>query len=107
VDVVRLADRVGVNSLIENQEFVDALLVGPAVIAPLEGVEINECTFDGDAESLFIEVPEGKRVVGVIGLRNVKFRRCEFRNVAVAGTPLSIDRFRQGFNQPPQIVPQG
>ena len=100
MDVVRIVDKVGLNSLIENERFENALIVGPAVLAPLEHATIENCTFDGTPESIFIEVPEGRRVLGVIGLRNTSFRRCEFRNVAIMGTPKAIREFRKGFSGP-------
>lgn len=108
MEVIRLIDRVSVRSLIENEDFENALIVGPAVIAPLERVTIADCSFDGDPTSLFIEVPENRFVLGVIGLRNVTFRKCEFRNVGIMGTALSVAQFRQGLTQAPApIIPQG
>lgn len=107
MEVIRLIDRVNVNSMIEREDFRNALIVGPAVIAPLEAVRIQDCSFDGSPEALFIEVPENSVKVGVIGLQNVSFEHCEFRNISIIGTPASIARMQQGFTQPPPIVPQG
>jgi len=94
-------DKAGLNSLIENETFENALIVGPAVLAPLERVTIEGCLFDGTPESIFIEVPEGRRVLGVIGLRNTAFRKCEFRNIAILGTAKSVKGFRKGFMAAP------
>jgi hypothetical protein len=84
-------------SIIEHREYKDALIEGPAVLVPLEEVSFIHSSFDGDPESVFLEVPEGKTVLGVIGLRRVTFTNCEFRNIAIAGTKDAIDQFRAGF----------
>jgi hypothetical protein len=81
--------------LIEHREFKNALIEGPAVLAPLEQVDFVNNTFDGTIDSLFIEIPEGRNVQGVIGLRHVKFIGCEFRGIALAGTPETIAEFRE------------
>ena len=97
-EVIRIAELAAeTNSLIERRTFERRIIVGPAVLAPLEGVTISNSSFDADPESLFIEIPDGRRVTGVIGLRHVTFERCEFRNIALAGTPESVAQFRQGF----------
>ena len=76
---------------------INAIIVGPAILAPLERVEIRNSSFEGDPDALFIEIPEGRGVIGVIGLKNVEFDDCEFRNIGIAGTPESISRFRAGL----------
>src|SRR5205809_814255 len=105
MDVVRIADRAGINSIIENATFDDDLIVGPAVLAPLERVTIEGCQFDGTPDSIFIEVAEGRLVLGVIGMKNVTFRRCEFRNVSLLGTPQAVKQFRKGFISTPSPRP--
>jgi hypothetical protein len=101
LDIIRLVDKVGINSAIENATFENALIVGPAVIAPIEKTTIIDCTFDGDPDSIFIAGLEGRRVTGIIGLINTTFRKCEFRNIAIMGTAKAIDEFRKGFKNPP------
>lgn len=95
--LLRLVDEVGTNSIIENKTFENTLIVGPAIIAPLDHVTMEHNVFDGDAESLFLEVPSGRRLLGVVGLRNVTFKRCEFRNIGIAGTHESLEYFRKGL----------
>jgi hypothetical protein len=108
MQVVKIADEVNIDSLVENRNFENALILGPAVLAPLERVTIAECNFDGTPEALFLEVAEGRSLVGVVGLKNVVFRRCAFRNVALIGTPQAVQEFQRGFNVPPdrgQVAP--
>jgi hypothetical protein len=107
MDVIRIIDKVGLNSAIENATFENALIVGPAVLAPITHTTIADCMFDGDPDSIFIEVPEGRRVTGIVGLINTTFRKCEFRNIAIMGTREAIAEFRKGFkNPPPEAAPQ-
>ena len=106
MQVVRIADEVSVNGVIENRQFENALIVGPAVLAPLEGAAITDCTFDATPSSLFIEVPGGRTVLGVVGLRNTSFTRCEFRSIGLIGTREMIETMREGFNlgAPPEVA---
>jgi hypothetical protein len=72
--------------MISHRSFEDVEIRGPAVLALLNGVSMIECGFDGSIDSLLIIVPDGSRKVGVIGLEQVSFHRCRFRNVALIGT---------------------
>lgn len=96
-EVVQIAQEANRRSLIENRRWDGALILGPAVLAPLGNVQISNSAFDALPEALFIEVPEDRPVVGVIGLQNVVFNDCEFRNVGIAGTAASIQTFRDGL----------
>lgn len=59
---------------------------------------MDGCTFNApDPDAVMIEVPEGKIVVGVIGLSQVTFDRCVFHNVAVIGTREQLDLFRKAW----------
>jgi len=99
VQVVRLVDLVGVDSILRDQTFEDALIVGPAVIAPLERVTMQNCSFSGDENSLFIEVQPDRSVIGVIGLIATTFKRCRFENVGIIGPPDAIEAIRSALLQ--------
>jgi len=98
-EVVRIANEADRHSLIENARWEGAIIMGPAVIAPLNDVTITNSNWGAPTEALFIEIDEDRPVVGLIGLKNVTFNDCEFRNIAIAGTPDSIADFKQGFTQ--------
>ncbi|HSH60795.1 MAG TPA: hypothetical protein VK988_14395 [Acidimicrobiales bacterium] len=98
--VVRLADEVDVLGYIQEREYEDALLVGPAILAPIERIAMAQTIFEGPPDSLFIEVEEGQRIVGAIGLVGVTFRRCRFDNVGVMGTAETIAFFRERLQNP-------
>lgn len=87
MEVVRIADLADDStSMITHRRFTGVEIRGPAVLAPLSGVGIVGCSFDSDFESILIVVPDGSRKVGVIGLEQVSFVQCRFRNVALLGT---------------------
>lgn len=101
MDIVRLADRVGPNATIENAKFLDSLVVGPAVLLPIDDVTIHDCQFEGLPDSFLIEVPANQPVAGVIGLRSVVFERCVFRDVAIAGTSDGLAQVRASLTPAP------
>lgn len=103
MEIVRLADRVGFNSSIEDAKFVEALIVGPAVVVPLTNVSFHNCTFEGTLESIFIEIDPERPIQGLISLRTVIFERCEFRNVSIAATRDEVARGRARLT----LVPRG
>ena len=99
----RLVDLTDVDSVIRNREITDALIVGPGVVTILGNVKFDRSVFEGDPAVLFIEVPQTKRQIGVVGLENVKFTRCRFRNVAIIGTSRVIAELKselQGERSP-------
>jgi hypothetical protein len=93
--VVKIADLADENGLVEYKKFERQQIRGPAVIAPLEGVEFIGSHFvgPGGPRGIFWEAQEGKPMVGVIGLRRVAFRDCVFVNIGIAATPEFIERF--------------
>ncbi len=96
--VVRLADVALTTSAVQNRVFVECLILGPAVVAPLEALTISGCSFDGTSESMFLLLPEEQNtVMGVIALYNAHFYDCRFQNVAILGKAAALEQFRQGF----------
>ena len=107
MEVARLIDLVGLDSVIDGKTVENTLLVGPAVVALIANVTMDTIQFDGSPESLFIVVPEGRWVQGVVGIRNSVFRNCRFQNIAFIGTQESIDHMKLeiGFNQADPAAP--
>jgi hypothetical protein len=98
--IVKIADLADSRSLIEDRKFEDCEILGPAVLAPLEGVHFLNSQFEGPFESVFREVPEGVSLRGVVGLRRVIFDRCEFTNIGIVGTEDFIQMAARGFGLP-------
>jgi hypothetical protein len=97
---VRLALEADADGLIEGRVYEDAVILGPAVLVPIEDVTLDFNRFVVQPEGLFLEVPEGQTIQGGIGLRHVTFRRCEFHNVAFAATAKVIAELRPKFEWP-------
>ena len=93
--------------MIENRSWDGAIIVGPAVLAPLQDVSILNSSFDAPAEGIFIEVSGDRPIVGVIGLRNVTINDCQFQNIGIIGTAESIAQFRRGMTGGNQDEPPG
>lgn len=98
--VVKIADLVDSRSLVEDRRFEDCEILGPAVLAPLEGVHFLNSTFDGVFEAVFREVPDGLLLIGVVALRRVIFDRCKFTNIGIVGTREFILLASEGFVPP-------
>lgn len=102
MQIVRLVDRVGADSLISNALFEDSIIVGPAVVTFMDTVSLDDCRFDAPPEVLFIDIgAEPRAVVGIIGIRQTTFRNCEFRNVGIIGPTAVIELLRASL-QPSQ-----
>jgi hypothetical protein len=78
----------------------DSTLYGPAILAPLDDNTFDSIMFRADAEAMLWEVPEGKRIIGAIGLRHCAFRRCTFDGIGIAGPPELIRKFRDMVKSP-------
>lgn len=92
-ETVRLWDFINERSIVTRRTFEDSIVEGPAVIAPLEGVTFSNCIFEGDADSMFIEVETDRTLIGCVGLVEVTFERCRFRNIGIIGPPAAREMF--------------
>lgn len=82
---------------LKGYEFHNCLLTGPAIATILGATSMRGCGFRhgaGSFEDLLIELPEGRRVIGVIGLDDCTFDRCTFEEVGFAGTRDMLDKMR-------------
>jgi hypothetical protein len=92
--LVRIADHTVVADLIEDLRFENCEIVGPAVLAVLDGNTFNGCGFEGDADAVIWEVEPDRRVIGAVGLRRVEFYGCSFKRIGLAMTPELAAVFR-------------
>jgi len=89
-EIVRITDLITdhENPVIENQEFEDKEIRGPAILMPLDGnCDFQECNFRGSQDAIFLELPKGKAQLGVIGIRSVSFVRCDISGIGLVATP--------------------
>jgi len=83
--------------IVSNRTIEDCEIHGPAMVILLNEVVIASSSFEGDANSLFVEVPEKRIVFGAIGLQNCLIRRCRFIAIGIIGTREQIERAKKGF----------
>jgi|SRR5215211_2462745 len=97
--IVRLADLTVMEDIITDVRFEQCEIVGPAVVAPLEGVTMRNSRFDApDSDALFWIVPSSREVViGAIGLVRVEFFSCKFSRVGLAIPEHKLEEYKQGF----------
>jgi hypothetical protein len=103
MQVVRLIDLVGVDSAIRKQQIQDTILIGPAVMTLLSNVIFRDCGFEADPETLFIEVPEDKRQIGIVAVEDSTFTRCRFQNIAIIGTKEVVNQIRAEIKGAPPV----
>jgi hypothetical protein len=99
--VVRITERASdQTAMIEDVHFEDCEILGPALLVPLDHVSFDETSFDGHPDAFLWEVSEDRIMIGVIGLRNVRFYRCRMKHIGLVGTPEVIKKFRSSLAQP-------
>lgn len=98
MDTLVLAEEADEKSEIKDRHFKDAILVGPAVLAPMQKVQMQNVKFEVPRNALFIEVPATQRMSGVIGLKHVTFENCTFRNIALIGLSKTINEYRRSIS---------
>jgi hypothetical protein len=87
----------GSKPIISNRTIEDCEIRGPAMAVALGRVSITEAGFDGDKNSLFVEIADARSIVGAIGLQDCVFRRCRFKQIGILGTKEQIKIFMQGM----------
>lgn len=97
--VIRIVDDVDAESWIRDREYRDAVILGPAVLLPAGGVVMQNVSFSGIPDSIFIELPPGKPAQGVVGLQSVTFVDCVFHDIAIIGTAQTLALYRQAGEQ--------
>jgi len=95
---IRITDFAVTDDVIAGRSFSNCLIIGPAVLAPLDDNEFNSCTFDlpdgQGPESLILDVGDQPRwLVGVVGLRGCRFYQCRFVRIGFAMPPATAHQF--------------
>src|SRR4051794_36394802 len=96
-EVVRIANLAGPDATIRDTEFADCQINGPAILAPVGPLDLNNCTFDGDIDALFWELAPGQALIGAVLLDGCRFIGCRFSLVGLVGDAEAIAKLRAGF----------
>lgn len=102
-EVVRVAALTVTNPLIEGCTFINCQIVGPAVLALVDSVNLTHCTFEAEVNALFWEVdPEARPMVyGAVEVREVTFSECSFQAIGFAGTKELREQMETGLSETP------
>lgn len=94
---VKIATLVGTDGMLEGATFENCRILGPAILGLVDDTEFRDSGFGmaGTVDSILWEIPNGKKVVGVIGLRHCKFIGCQFESIGLAGPPELMRQWRR------------
>lgn len=92
---IRIPDLAVTDNVLRGLIFEGCHVMGPAILALIQNVTMNNSSFEGTADAVIWEVPEGRTILGVIGLENCEFYGCRFTNIGLALPPDLAGRFRQ------------
>jgi hypothetical protein len=98
-EVIRIAELTVNTSTIEGYEFSNCRIIGPAILAFVEGVTVSHCAWEAPGlDAIFWPVPaERGPVVGVVSVVNSTFSNCHFELIGVAGPPEMRAHLEAGF----------
>src|SRR5580704_19450524 len=101
--IVRLTDEADAEAWVADRTFEQSLILGPAVAAPTGGTGFIRCAFIGPPDSILIEIPAGRQVQGIVGLRNVIFTDCVFQDIAFLGAADTLASLRSAMEPAVQM----
>ena len=86
--------------MLENYQFSNCRIIGPAVLVLLHHVEMLHCSWDAPGlEAVFWEIPQGRDyVVGAVGIASCTFSNCRFEQIGIAGSPELREQIAQAFS---------
>ncbi len=103
--VIKLTDEADADAWVVDRVFERAIILGPAVMLPFEKVVFERVGFTGTVDAMLIEIPAGKAVQGVVGLRSVTFIDCIFQDIAIIGTAEALQTIRTVLTTRPGQAP--
>lgn len=92
--IIRVADLAVTNNVVSNLEFRNCRLIGPAVVAILNGGDLVECVFDGPLDAILWDIPEDSFKIGAIGFDRCRFFACRFDGIGFASVPQFAEMMR-------------
>ena len=82
---------------IRDKIFQHCEIIGPALVFFGEGTHVDKCGFEGNPDSLLLEVPVGQWLIGGVFFVNCIFRNCQFKRIGILVTPEQLVIFRDMF----------
>lgn len=87
-DLYRASVQAGGGVSIDDRDFTDCTIEGPALMMVLDGVSFESSNFGqtgGDMRNMLFQ-PMGNAGIGAIPVRNCTFTRCQFRAIGITGS---------------------
>lgn len=102
-ETIRITDLATTSHVISDQEFINCLITGPAVLAPIQQTTISNCSLSGPPDEILWPMPptQSGRVFGAVGLVNCTFERCRFEGIGFAGPAEFLEQMRSNLLGPP------
>jgi hypothetical protein len=100
-EVVRISELTVNSSLLEDLEFSNCRIIGPAVLLLLGDVTIAHCGWDAPGiDAIFWEVPRTRDfVVGAVGVARCTFSNCRFEQIGIAGPSALRAELQKAFSE--------
>jgi len=96
--IVRVADLMLTRRVVDRVTFENCLLVGPAIIALIDGGDLIGCTFEtSEVDQLLWPVQEGDVKIGAVHFMNCNFHSCKFESIGFVAWPSFEKLMRDGF----------
>lgn len=98
--VLRITDLAVNEDVLADLTFENCNIVGPAVLAPLDGTVISNTTWDApDLDAVLWVIPsERLNILGAIGLLRCTLVGCRFQRIGIAIPEAQLDDVREGFS---------
>ena len=89
--------------VVGDHEFINCVITGPAVVAPIEQTTISNCSLGGAPDEILWPMPPSQsgRVFGAVGLVNCTFERCHFEGIGFTGSPEFLEQMRSNLVDDP------
>jgi len=87
-EVIRIAELTVRGPHIDGYTFVNCRILGPAVLAMVDHVDITHREFEADMNAILWEIDPDSRptTFGAVGVTNTVFSSCTFEAIGIAGT---------------------
>jgi hypothetical protein len=96
---LRIAELADSRGVIEGRTFDDCWIYGPAVLHPVQYINIIDNVFEGSPDSTFVVIeqgiPLGGNISGFIMLKDVKFEKCHFIGVTFIGVASDVEKWKR------------
>jgi len=99
-EVIRIAELTVNSNTMQDLEFINCRIIGPAVLLALGTTSLLHCALGGPIESLFWEIPpERTHVIGGVAVVNCIFSNCRFEEIGLGGPRSLYDALVADVNQ--------